>query len=481
LGQGCDLVISRLADTVVRGIEAVGDTVSEALFEPVIRLGVTGLARSGKTVFITSLVANLMDRGRMPGLVAAQEGRIDAAFLQPQPDDTVPRFDYESHLHALTAATPHWPDSTRAISELRLSLRVRPSGLLAGLQGPRTVHLDIVDYPGEWLLDLALLDKSYTQWSEETLARIASRPEADAFGALARSEDSAQPLDEVRAQALAQAFTAYLTKARDAGFYDCTPGRFLLPGDLAGSPVLTFAPLPAQPGAGRRSLWREMERRYEAYKAKVVTPFFRDHFARIDRQVVLVDALGAIHKGPRAVEDMRAAMADILGAFRPGRNAFLSRLLLGKRVEKILFAATKADHLHHLQHPRLTAIMEALTRDARDRAHFAGAQTAAMAIAALRATTEEDRDHNGETLNCVRGTLLNPDGSRGKQAAFFAGALPDDPGQLLGPARAGAKAWLDADYRAMSFAPAPLTLKPGDGPPHIRLDRAAQFLIGDRL
>jgi predicted YcjX-like family ATPase len=33
----------------------------------------------------------------------------------------------------------------------------------------------------------------------------------------------------------------------------------------------------------------------------------------------------------------------------------------------------------------------------------------------------------------------------------------------------------------MNFAPAPLRLKPGEGPPHIRLDRAAQFLIGDRL
>jgi predicted YcjX-like family ATPase len=33
----------------------------------------------------------------------------------------------------------------------------------------------------------------------------------------------------------------------------------------------------------------------------------------------------------------------------------------------------------------------------------------------------------------------------------------------------------------MAFAPAQLTLRPGDGPPQIRLDRAAQFLIGDRL
>ncbi len=471
------MVISSLADGLVRGFETVGDSINETLFEPVIRLGVTGLARSGKTVFITSLVANLMDRGRMPGLVAAQEERIEAAFLQPQPDDTVPRFDYETHLGALTARSPHWPDSTRAISELRLSLRVRPTGMLAGLQGPRTVHLDIVDYPGEWLLDLALLEKSYGQWSEETLTRITDRDTAAEFVARAQAEDSAQALEETRAQALAKAFTAYLNAARDAGFYDCTPGRFLLPGDLAGSPVLTFAPLPPQSGAPRRSLWREMERRFEAYKAQVVKPFFRDHFSRIDRQVVLVDALGAIHKGPQAVEDMRGAMADILSAFRPGTNAFLTRLLLGRRVEKILFAATKADHLHHLQHGRLTAIIEALIREARDRASFAGAETAAMAIASLRATTEETRSHDGRDLNCVRGTLLET----GKTAAFYPGALPDDPARLLGPARAGADAWLDAEYQVMNFAPAQLSLKPGDGPPHIRLDRAAQFLIGDRL
>jgi hypothetical protein len=77
----------------------------------------------------------------------------------------------------------------------------------------------------------------------------------------------------------------------------------------------------------------------------------------------------------------------------------------------------------------------------------------------------------------VRGTLLDT----GKQAAFYPGALPDDPAHLLTPARAGAEKWLDADYAIMRFAPAPLTLRAGDGPPHIRLDRAAEFLIGDRL
>ncbi|WP_170604881.1 YcjX family protein [Ruegeria arenilitoris] len=471
------MVISSLADGLVRGVESIGDTVSETFFEPVIRLGVTGLARSGKTVFITSLVANLLDRGRMTALAAQQEGRITASYLQPQPDDTVPRFDYESHLSALTGAKPYWPESTRSVSELRLSLKVRPAGLLSGLQGPRKIHLDIVDYPGEWLLDLALLEKSYADWSNETWLRIERRPEASEYVAAARASDSAAVHDEPTALNLARSFTDYLNAARDLGFYDCTPGRFLLPGDLAGSPVLTFAPLPISGVLRRGSLGREMERRYEAYKSQVVKPFFRDHFARIDRQVVLVDALGAIHKGPQAVEDMRRAMVDTLSAFRPGRNAWLSKLLLGKRVERILFAATKADHLHHLQHPRLTAIIEALTRDARDKANFAGAETAALSLAALRATTEEMRSHDGVELPCIRGTLLDS----GKQAAFYPGELPQDPSHLLGPARDGAENWLGAEYEFMNFAPSCLSLRPGDGPPHIRLDRAMQFLIGDRL
>jgi predicted YcjX-like family ATPase len=444
--------------------------------DPVIRLGVTGLSRAGKTVFITSLVANLMDRGRMPGLRAEAEGRILSAFLQPQPDDTVPRFDYEAHLAALTGPEPRWPESTRAVSELRLSFRLREGGMFGGFRRPRTLHLDIVDYPGEWLLDLSLMDRDYADWAAEVLNRIGGRAEAAGFNAALTDVDGAAPLDEVRAKALADQFAAYLNAARAAGYSDCTPGRFLLPGELAGSPVLTFAPIPKPATTPRGSLWREMERRFEAYKAKVVKPFFRDHFAKIDRQVVLVDALGAIHAGPRAVEDMRRAMAAILDAFRPGRVGWLTGLLGMRRVERILFAATKADHLHHSQHTRLTQIIAAMMREAKDRADFAGAETAAMSIAALRATVEEMVRHNGDTLDCVRGRLIT-----GKEAAFYPGDLPDTPGPLLAAAREGAERWLDADYEIMSFAPARLSLKPGEGPPHVRLDRAAEFLIGDRL
>lgn len=101
------MVITTLADGIARGVDAVTDTIKAPFSDPVIRLGVTGLSRAGKTVFITSLVANLLDRGRMPQFRAAASGAIQTAYLQPQPDDTIPRFAFEDHLGALTANESH--------------------------------------------------------------------------------------------------------------------------------------------------------------------------------------------------------------------------------------------------------------------------------------------------------------------------------------------------------------------------------------
>ncbi|WP_134678480.1 YcjX family protein [Paracoccus ravus] len=453
-----------IADDLMQGL---------GISDPVIRLGVTGLSRAGKTVFITSLVANLLDRGRMAALRAAADGSLKSAWLQPQPDDTVPRFDYERHLAAMTGPDPHWPEGTRHVSQLRLSLRTQPRGLLAGWRGEQVVHLDIVDYPGEWLLDLRLMDKDFETWSGEVFERMQGRPGESDFRAALAAVDPTR-FDETAAQGLAAAYTAHLHEAREAGWSDCTPGRFLMPGELEGSPALTFTPLP--PEFRDTALWREFSRRFGAYKSRVVKPFFRDHFARIDRQVVLMDVLGAIHAGPQAVEDMRRAMADILTAFRPGRAGWLAQLLGTRRVGRILFAATKADHLHHIQHPRLTAVTGAMLREARDRADFSGARTEAMSIASLRSTTEETIRQDGEDLPAVRGTLMD-----GRRAAFYPGDLPANPAELLAHARQGGEHWLDGDYAIMDFAPAPNTMRPGEGPPHIRLDRAAEFLFGDQI
>jgi len=453
-----------------------------------LRLGVTGLSRAGKTVFIAALVSNLIGGGRLPVLRAAAEGRIARVRLEPQPDDAVPRFAYEEHMAALGGPDRHWPQSTRRISQLRLNIEFE-SAAAWGAKA-RTLALDIVDYPGEWLLDLPLLDKSYAQWSRETIeaSRAPARaPLAGPWSEFLAGLDPSAPAIEETARTAAELFTAYLRKARDDVYALSTlpPGRFLMPGDLEGSPALTFAPLPLndETATAPPSLAAMMERRYEAYKTHVVRPFFRDHFSRLDRQIVLVDALSALNSGPAALRDLEIALSGVMQAFRAGRTSRLASILR-PRIDRILFAATKADHLHHSSHDRLEAILRALTTKAIARAEGVGAQIDVIALSAIRATREAEIRHGAETLDAIIGVPEAGEKLGGQvfngvaEAAVFPGELPADP-QAVFAGDALALAEADNDWRFVRFRP-PLTAR-GAPAPHIRLDRALQFLIGDKL
>ena len=465
----------------------------ESFFNPTVRLGVTGLSRAGKTVFITALVHGLTRGGRFPVFEPFATGRIARARLEPQPDDAVPRFDYENHVRTLIEER-QWPHSTVDISELRLVIDFqRQSG------AERNLTLDIVDYPGEWLLDLPLLHKSYEQWSNESLAlsRASARaPLAKAWHAHLASLSAEAPADELAALAAARLFTDYLRACRDERFAMSLlpPGRFLMPGNLAGSPALTFAPLDLpEPGAAPDgSLWAMMRRRYEAYKDVVVRPFFRDHFARLDRQVVLVDALSAFNSGPEALVDLEAALAGILDCFRVGRGTLFS-LLFRPRIDRILFAATKSDHLHHSSHDRLEAVLRRSVSKAVARADASGAEIDVVALSAVRATREAQVARGRERLPSILGTPSSGERAGAEifdgntEVATFPGDLPDDPEILFNGAEAfrglSSASAEKADYRFLRFRPPRLENDGAEGPalPHIRLDRALQFLIGDRL
>jgi predicted YcjX-like family ATPase len=479
---------------------------------PVVRLGVTGLARAGKTVFITALVHNLIHGGRLPVFEPWRSERLIGAELKPQVHDDVPTFDYRAHVRDLVDKRI-WPDSTRSISEMRLTIAYESATFLGRNLGSGRLHLDIVDYPGEWLLDLSLLSKDFDTWSRETVAQAREPGRADVaapwLAALAGFDANAREDDERAAEA-ARLFTAYLKacQSRGAAFSTVPPGRFLMPGDLEGSPALTFAPLdlPLDGAPPRGSLWAMMERRFESYKQLVVQPFFRNHFARLDRQIVLVDVLEALNAGPAAMADLETALADILGAFRPGRASWLASILF-RRIDRILFAATKADHLHQSSHDRLEAILKRLLGRAIARAKFAGAAVEVRAIAAVRATREGTVREGGELLPCIVGTPQRGEAIDGtvydgsEEIALFPGDLPKNPSVLFREVQASLAAAQDSnpekpasapdidaslvpDLRFLKFRP-PRLETTAEGAtlslPHIRLDRALDFLIGDKL
>jgi predicted YcjX-like family ATPase len=458
------------------------------LVHPTVRLGVTGLSRAGKTVFITALVHGLLRGGRFPVFEPLAGGRIAGARLAPQPDDAIPRFAYEAYLRQLVDLR-EWPQSTTDLAQLRLVLDYQSAS-----GATRELTLDLIDYPGEWLLDLPLLGKSYEEWSAESLAASRQMPRAALAAEWHAYLSTLSPqaiADEQAALTAARLFTDYLKACRQERFALSLlpPGRFLLPGNLAGSPALTFAPLDVSgDDAPNGSLWAMMKRRYESYKDAVVRPFFREHFSRLDRQIVLVDALTALNAGPEAMRDLEASLASILDCFRAGRRSFIGAMF-SPSIDRILFAATKADHLHHTSHDRLEAILKRMVARASGRASIAGAGIDAIALAAIRATREARVQRGGEELPSILGTPIAGEIANGAtfdgrtEVATFPGDLPDDPDTLFanGASFRGLTATTaaQADFRFLRFRPPVLTME--EPMPHIRLDRALQFLIGDKL
>ena len=129
--------------------------------------------------------------------------------------------------------------------------------------------------------------------------------------------------------------------------------------------------------------------------------------------------------------------------------------------------------------------MRLLADKAIARASFAGAEVRVMALAALRATREAEARSGWQRLPCIVGVPM-PGERLGRktfdgrsEAAVFPGDLPMDAASLLSASQPSEQ------VRFLRFRPPRISLDApaGDAPalPHIRLDRALDFLLGDRL
>ncbi len=432
-----------------------------------LKIGLTGLSRSGKTVFLTSLIHNLLMMKNLPLFTAMQEGIIQQVMLQHQADDALPRFAYEQYLDQLLQPEPVWPEGTKNISQIRLAIRYQTKNWLLQQVAPyQTLILDIIDYPGEWLLDLPLLEMDFAAWSSQSLAQ-AKMPQrlscAKSWLDALQSIDAGAPYEERMVAVLAHSYTEFLhgLRKKGEGLFDLPPGRFLLPGDLKNAPILTFCPLPVEPHKKypKNSYGDIMARRFESYKKHVVRPFFRQHFSKIQRQIVLIDPLSALDSGIDALHNLSYSMESVLDILKPRAHSLLFSWLLGQSMDKVLFAATKADHIHHHQHKNLLSLMQSLLPEALRKARFSGIYTKQLALAAMRCTIElEHKD--GRHL--IQGRMKD----QGERAVYTG----DVPKSL-----AAAK---EHQFLFSHFLPVRLQHE-HDPISHIRMDQALEFLLQD--
>ena len=200
-------------------------------------------------------------------------------------------------------------------------------------------------------------------------------------------------------------------------------------------------------------MWAMMERRYDAYRT-MVRPFFRDHFARLDRQIVLVDALAALDGGPAAVRDLQDALTAVLDCFRLGRGGWLDALFSAR-------APTASSS------PRPRPI-SSITRRTTGSKHSSSASTAARWPApARRRRGRCDRPRRG--ARHPRGAM------RGEGGELPRSSAPRSPGEwsdgrhfdgntefALFPGDLPAEELKGGDFRSIRFRPPPLE-KTDDG------------------
>lgn len=455
-------------------LAGLGDLARAAAGRERVRLAVTGLSRAGKTVFLTSLVANLLAAGQgartLPALEAAAGGRLRGARLVPAGAETTARFDAAAHLAALAAEPPRWPERTEDLSRLEIALELDPRSLLGRarglLAGPRRVTLELLDYPGEWLLDLPMLGQSYAAWSRATLERLRRGRRAEAaadFLAFVEALPAAAPAEDALARQGFRLYREALLACRDRlGLRFLQPGRALNPGPRGEAPILWFFPLPQPEGGGLAAL---LARRHEAYLADQRAAFLDPVFRRFHRQVVLADALGALHAGREAFEDTAEALAAVAASLRGSLG--LLGLLTGQGLRRVVFAATKADHVPARMREALPGLLGDLL--GRDPAGPLDPATAVQAVAAIRCTEDDVATLEGRAVQVVRGVLM----AGGKPAKVYPGEVP--------LRRPGPGFWDHAFFEMPRFQPPRLAADGRSGIPHLGLDALLAALIGDLL
>jgi uncharacterized protein len=443
-----------------------------------LRIGVTGLARSGKTAFLTSAAANLIAQGSgipaLPAVAARLAGRAMRASIAPSGADEVPRFDYQSHLAALAADPPRWPERTGAVSLLALDLDVAREGLGAILP-ERGLRLELLDYPGEWLLDLSLLGQDFARWSDGALRRLETAdaaPLSRDFLAFVRGLPVSAPADETLAATGHTLYRRALRLLRDeAGLSFLQPGRFLMPAPGPEPPFAMFFPL-----MGRGGLASLLSARFEAYRQAVTRDLVSPLFGQVDRLIVLADVLSALHAGAAAFADMAAALSNVAEALRWRRSwidavPFLRDLplpswLTPPGIRRVAFAATKADHVAERQRGNLTNLVRALTRLPGD---AAGATTAGFAIASVCCTEDFVWTLEGRNISAVRGRVLGSD----RMTRSYPGEVPDRPPD--------ASFWAHPFLALPEFEPRHLPAAGRAGVPQIGLDSLLAFVLEDVL
>ncbi|MCH9813194.1 MAG: YcjX family protein [Epsilonproteobacteria bacterium] len=432
-----------------------------------IKIAITGLSRSGKTVFLTSLINQLIANDKI-NYVNEKLGRSFVARLLP-PDSVYVRFDYYNKLKALRSQDPKWPKSTKSVSKTTVQLEFKSE--YAFLEN-QVLNLELLDYPGEWLMDLSMLSESYESWSQQmiTLSKEAQRkPYAQEWLSKVKEINSCVAAREDEEEQLFDLYSEYLKNLYYHGFSFAQPGRFIEPGDMKDDPMLLFCPLPKPvQSCEDDALYNLFKKRYDRYVQEVVKRLYLEHFEQFDMQIILVDLVKTLNLGEEVFDDMHLAFKHILKTFTYGSNNLFSKFF-NLKIDQVLFAATKADHIPSSQHESYKQLLEQMIWGMKQELDVKHIDTDVTIFSAVKSTQFVKAEIDGVELDCVRGIVLGEH----EPSTHYPGKLPK--------VYTDQQLWREGNFNFVSFKPISFPQRDTHAVEHIRMDRLIYTVLKDHV
>lgn len=363
---------------------------------------VTGLSRSGKSTLFTSLMAQLLqrtyggdDHQPLPLLKTLPLDRlVDVEFVDN--DDDTPRFPYQEHFNQLKQR--QWPTSTRSVSAFAIRLAFeREYEWLAQVVGQEKRQLNIYDYPGEWLMDLPLIEKSFADWSAQVLAQQLSEPQKthakDWQALLAQFDFDQQPTADATEE-LIQAYRAYLKQAKADGISILQPGAMLFDDnwDWRGQ---GFCPLPSKISIDPSHAWtRRFQSHYDDFVTQWLKPLQKRFFAHADKQIILLDLMEGLNFGKAYLSEMKEALNHLVSSFVYGKREWYQRFHQPLGIVKVAFVVTKADLVPQDQHANLLQLLKDISQGAVQQLQDKDVEVEFFLVSSLIATKPDNQAHS---------------------------------------------------------------------------------------
>ncbi|MBW7865848.1 MAG: YcjX family protein [Candidatus Hydrogenedentes bacterium] len=336
------------------------------------RIAVTGTVRSGKTVFLTSLINHLLEHE--PGRFNFAGGaKITNAKIMPVPQES--RFNYDGYRDALSRGR-EWPRKTRDSSHFTLAFN------RSDWRAWRS-ELHFFDFPGERIADAAIAAHAdYGQWADFILQHLENfeeyrRLSSDYFEALRRPRIGAMDITAAYRALMWRLYTHYMPMISPSTFLLDLNGGMIsgetdipsrhsgLPPDPKGVPG-EFAPLPGPQRLENPETAALFQKNYTAYRKTVVLPLFND-LRRSHALVVLVNIPELLAGGVGRFNDTRKIVGDLLAEYDPSTNTLLKSLwramtLDGTRTDRIAFVASQSDLVLGPDRDRLHSLLRQMTK-----------------------------------------------------------------------------------------------------------------------